>query len=214
MSLVGPRPERPEFVSRLERDVPFYGQRHLVKPGLTGWAQISYSYGASVDDARQKLQYHLVLPQAHVRRVRRVHPGRDTANGVAAIRTIGPPMTTTELAIAASFWACLAGVGVHLRGLSRSDMGARIGVWQSSAGADERQSPASEGVAADRRAQRRGPAGSAARQCSGARLPSRSPRNRPRLGWQVRIAPPQSRRGSQTRGFVSFTSPHAAGKPR
>ena len=59
MSLVGPRPERPEFVSRLERDVPFYSRRHLVKPGLTGWAQISYSYGASVDDARQKLQYDL-----------------------------------------------------------------------------------------------------------------------------------------------------------
>jgi exopolysaccharide biosynthesis polyprenyl glycosylphosphotransferase len=59
MSLVGPRPERPEFVSRLERDVPFYSQRHLVKPGLTGWAQISYSYGASVDDALQKLQYDL-----------------------------------------------------------------------------------------------------------------------------------------------------------
>jgi sugar transferase (PEP-CTERM system associated) len=59
MSLVGPRPERPEFVSRLERDISFYSQRHLVKPGLTGWAQISYPYGASVDDALQKLQYDL-----------------------------------------------------------------------------------------------------------------------------------------------------------
>ena len=59
MSLVGPRPERPEFVSRLQRDIRFYGQRHLVKPGLTGWAQISYPYGASVEDALQKLQYDL-----------------------------------------------------------------------------------------------------------------------------------------------------------
>jgi sugar transferase (PEP-CTERM system associated) len=59
MSLVGPRPERPEFVSHLEREIKFYGRRHLVKPGLTGWAQISYPYGASVHDALQKLQYDL-----------------------------------------------------------------------------------------------------------------------------------------------------------
>jgi len=59
MSLVGPRPERPEFVSRLEREIRFYSQRHLVKPGLTGWAQISFPYGASVEAALQKLQYDL-----------------------------------------------------------------------------------------------------------------------------------------------------------
>jgi sugar transferase (PEP-CTERM system associated) len=59
MSLVGPRPERPEFVGDLERKIQFYGQRHAVKPGLTGWAQISYRYGSTVDDARQKLQYDL-----------------------------------------------------------------------------------------------------------------------------------------------------------
>jgi len=59
MSLVGPRPERPEFISDLTRKIPFYGQRHVVKPGLTGWAQVKYSYGASVDDALQKLQYDL-----------------------------------------------------------------------------------------------------------------------------------------------------------
>src|SRR4029453_15292418 len=59
MSLVGRRPERPEFVGRLEGEIAFYGQRHVVKPGLTGWAQISYPYGASVDDALQKLQYDL-----------------------------------------------------------------------------------------------------------------------------------------------------------
>jgi sugar transferase (PEP-CTERM system associated) len=59
MSLVGPRPERPEFVNHLEQDIKFYGQRHLVKPGLTGWAQISYPYGSSAHDALQKLQYDL-----------------------------------------------------------------------------------------------------------------------------------------------------------
>jgi sugar transferase (PEP-CTERM system associated) len=59
MSLVGPRPERPEFVSELTRAIPFYGQRHTVKPGLTGWAQVRYTYGASTEDAMRKLQYDL-----------------------------------------------------------------------------------------------------------------------------------------------------------
>jgi sugar transferase (PEP-CTERM system associated) len=59
MSLVGPRPERPEFVAQLEKQIPFYGQRHVVKPGVTGWAQVRYSYGASVEDAMEKLQYDL-----------------------------------------------------------------------------------------------------------------------------------------------------------
>jgi sugar transferase (PEP-CTERM system associated) len=59
MSLVGPRPERPSFVAELTASIPFYGQRHVVKPGLTGWAQIRYTYGASVEDAIEKLQYDL-----------------------------------------------------------------------------------------------------------------------------------------------------------
>ncbi len=59
MSLVGPRPERPEFVNLLQQEITFYDQRHRVKPGLTGWAQISYPYGSSVHDALQKLQYDL-----------------------------------------------------------------------------------------------------------------------------------------------------------
>jgi exopolysaccharide biosynthesis polyprenyl glycosylphosphotransferase len=59
MSMVGPRPERPEFVASLTEQIPFYGQRHLVRPGLTGWAQVRYTYGASVEDAMQKLQYDL-----------------------------------------------------------------------------------------------------------------------------------------------------------
>jgi sugar transferase (PEP-CTERM system associated) len=59
MSFVGPRPERPQFVADLEARLPFYAERHMVKPGITGWAQINYPYGASVEDARQKLEYDL-----------------------------------------------------------------------------------------------------------------------------------------------------------
>ena len=59
MSFVGPRPERPHFVAQLAEEIPFYEHRHLVAPGLTGWAQIKYPYGASVEDARHKLQYDL-----------------------------------------------------------------------------------------------------------------------------------------------------------
>jgi lipopolysaccharide/colanic/teichoic acid biosynthesis glycosyltransferase len=59
MSFVGPRPERPEFVASLTEEIPFYGQRHTVRPGLTGWAQIRYTYGASIEDALEKLQYDL-----------------------------------------------------------------------------------------------------------------------------------------------------------
>ena len=59
MSFVGPRPERPHFVSQLAQEIPYYEQRHLIAPGLTGWAQIKYPYGASIEDARQKLQYDL-----------------------------------------------------------------------------------------------------------------------------------------------------------
>lgn len=59
MMFVGPRPERPHFVSQLAQEIHFYEHRHLVAPGLTGWAQIKYPYGASVEDARQKLQYDL-----------------------------------------------------------------------------------------------------------------------------------------------------------
>jgi len=59
MSFVGPRPERPAFVEVLAGEIPFYHERHSVKPGITGWAQINYPYGASVADAREKLQYDL-----------------------------------------------------------------------------------------------------------------------------------------------------------
>jgi len=59
MSFVGPRPEVPSFVDSLEEEIPFYGERHMVKPGITGWAQINYPYGASVEDSRCKLEYDL-----------------------------------------------------------------------------------------------------------------------------------------------------------
>ncbi len=65
MSIVGPRPERPEFVSELKEKVPFYDTRHYVKPGLMGWAQLKYPYGASVDDARGKLEFDLYYSKNH-----------------------------------------------------------------------------------------------------------------------------------------------------
>lgn len=59
MSFVGPRPERPEFVDRLNRKIPYYSKRHFMKPGVTGWAQVCYPYGASDEDALEKLRYDL-----------------------------------------------------------------------------------------------------------------------------------------------------------
>jgi sugar transferase (PEP-CTERM system associated) len=59
MSFVGPRPERPEFVGWLSREIPFYELRHMVRPGITGWAQVRYHYGASLDEAKRKLEYDL-----------------------------------------------------------------------------------------------------------------------------------------------------------
>jgi sugar transferase (PEP-CTERM system associated) len=59
MAFVGPRPERPEFIEMLSKEIPYYGVRHMVRPGLTGWAQVRYKYGSTVEDAREKLQYDL-----------------------------------------------------------------------------------------------------------------------------------------------------------
>ena len=65
MSLVGPRPERPFFVEQLTREIPYYAVRHSVKPGVTGWAQVRYQYGATVEDSLQKLQYDLYYVKNH-----------------------------------------------------------------------------------------------------------------------------------------------------
>ncbi len=65
MSLVGPRPERPEFVDELSESIPYYSERHTVKPGVTGWAQLRYSYGSSEEDTVQKLQYDLYYVKNH-----------------------------------------------------------------------------------------------------------------------------------------------------
>jgi sugar transferase (PEP-CTERM system associated) len=65
MSLVGPRPERPFFVDQLTQEIPFYALRHSVKPGVTGWAQVRYPYGATVEDSQEKLQYDLYYVKNH-----------------------------------------------------------------------------------------------------------------------------------------------------
>ena len=65
LSLVGPRPERPQFVAHLAEEIPFYNVRHSVKPGVTGWAQVRYAYGASSEDAKKKLEYDLYYVKNH-----------------------------------------------------------------------------------------------------------------------------------------------------
>jgi sugar transferase (PEP-CTERM system associated) len=65
MSLVGPRPERPVFVAQLKDQIRFYDVRHSIKPGITGWAQVRYSYGSSIEDAQRKLQYDLFYVKNH-----------------------------------------------------------------------------------------------------------------------------------------------------
>ena len=65
MSFVGPRPERPFFVDKLTTQIPYYALRHAVKPGITGWAQVRSPYGASLDDALEKLQYDLYYVKNH-----------------------------------------------------------------------------------------------------------------------------------------------------
>ena len=81
MSLVGPRPERREFVAELAQQIPFYGQRHAVRPGVTGWAQVRHSYGSTVDDALQKLQYDLFY-------IKRMSMAFDLFIGLETLKTV------------------------------------------------------------------------------------------------------------------------------
>ena len=79
MSLAGPRPERPEFVAELGGQIPFYELRHVIKPGLTGWAQVNYKYAASLESSRKKLEYDLYY-------ISRWSPGLDVK---IFVKTIG-----------------------------------------------------------------------------------------------------------------------------
>lgn len=81
MSLVGPRPERPEFIEWLKKEIPFYNLRHTVRPGITGWAQIRYKYGSSLEDAREKLRYDLFY-------IKNMSPGLDALIFFDTVKTI------------------------------------------------------------------------------------------------------------------------------
>jgi len=81
MSLVGPRPERPEFIERLKQEIPYYNLRHTVRPGITGWAQIRYKYGSCIDDAKEKLRYDLFY-------IKNMSPGLDVLIFFDTIKTI------------------------------------------------------------------------------------------------------------------------------
>ena len=81
MAFVGPRPERPEFIEWLSKEIPYYGVRHMVRPGLTGWAQVKYKYGSTVEDAREKLQYDLFY-------IKNMSPGLDLLVFCETIKTI------------------------------------------------------------------------------------------------------------------------------
>jgi len=83
MSLIGPRPERPEFVATLAREIPYYRARLAAKPGLTGWAQVRYRYGNTQEDALRKLQYDLYY-------IRRQSPLLDL---IIVLKTIGTMLT-------------------------------------------------------------------------------------------------------------------------
>ena len=96
MSLVGPRPERPEFIQQLTQQIPYYGQRHIVKPGLTGWAQVRYAYGSSVEDAMEKLQYDLFY-------IKHLSLGMDLLIALSTVKTVlsrrGDLMVTSPLTV-------------------------------------------------------------------------------------------------------------------
>ena len=109
MSFVGPRPERPEFTSWLAEEIPFYNLRHMVRPGLTGWAQVRYGYGATLAESPREALLRPLLPQAQVDGPRLPHHVRDhqddrppprrpvtTAKPRAAIRAAEPPSSQCD----------------------------------------------------------------------------------------------------------------------
>ena len=81
MSLVGPRPERPEFVKSLNHEIPYYYLRHAIRPGITGWAQICYKYASSIEDAKEKLRYDLYY-------IKNISPGLDALIMFRTVKTI------------------------------------------------------------------------------------------------------------------------------
>ncbi len=81
MSFIGPRPERPEFVEKLKQVIPYYSKRHFIKPGLTGWAQVRYPYGSSVEDAVEKLRYDLYY-------IKNISPFLDTLIFLETIKVV------------------------------------------------------------------------------------------------------------------------------
>ena len=84
MSFVGPRPERPPFVAMLTEKVPFYAVRHSVKPGITGWAQVRYTYGATIEESAKKLEYDLYYVKNNTLLSRPADSARDGARRAAA----------------------------------------------------------------------------------------------------------------------------------
>ena len=124
MSFVGPRPERPQFVADLEARLPYYAERHVVKPGITGWAQINYPYGASIEDAREKLEYDLYYAKNYTPVPGPPDPPPDRARGdlaggramIAVHRPVEPFARRRALRRARDLSAAPAGTAIRRTG--------------------------------------------------------------------------------------------------
>ena len=99
MSFVGPRPERPEFIAELTRQIPFYGQRHVVRPGLTGWAQVRHRYGSTIEDAQEKLQYDLFYIKHLSHAVRHLYRAGDRQDRARAERFLDMPPVLNAMTV-------------------------------------------------------------------------------------------------------------------
>ena len=107
MSFVGPRPERPEFVESLSKEIPFYGVRHMVRPGLTGWAQIRYKYGSTVAGRAREAAVRLVLYQERLDRAGPADHVSDDQDGIVA----------PGRAMKWVFWIAVATIGIRVPGV-------------------------------------------------------------------------------------------------